>query len=145
MGAGPIRASTGGRRTKPTSTGCRRLRQPEPGRRSTYQAGEPVQTNRASSEHRQYLFGLYADEFQHFASDMFADFILETRKHGCAVTLAHQERIGQFGENEKILAATAACANKVFFQTTVKDAQEFAPEFAAAPVTETKPNPHLAI
>src|SRR3954464_12532726 len=50
MGAGPIRASTGGRRTKPTSTGCRRLRQPEPGRRSTYQAGEPVQTNRASSE-----------------------------------------------------------------------------------------------
>src|SRR4051812_23030924 len=50
MGAGPIRALTGGRRTKPTSTGCRRLRQPEPGRRSTYQAGEPVQTNRASSE-----------------------------------------------------------------------------------------------
>src|SRR3954470_13493972 len=49
MGAGPIRALTGGRRTKPTSTGCRRLRQPEPGRRSTYQAGEPVQTNRASS------------------------------------------------------------------------------------------------
>src|SRR3954468_5733153 len=51
MGAGPTRALTGGRRTKPTSTGCRRLRQPEPGRRSTYQAGEPVQTNRASSEH----------------------------------------------------------------------------------------------
>src|SRR4051812_35999478 len=49
MGAGPTRALTGGRRTKPTSTGCRRLRQPEPGRRSTYQAGEPVQTNRASS------------------------------------------------------------------------------------------------
>src|SRR3954469_3167844 len=49
MGAAPIRALTGGRRTKPTSTGCRRLRQPEPGRRSTYQAGEPVQTNRASS------------------------------------------------------------------------------------------------
>src|SRR3954470_7836440 len=50
MGAGPTRALTAGRRTKPTSTGCRRLRQPEPGRRSTYQAGEPVQTNRASSE-----------------------------------------------------------------------------------------------
>src|SRR3954453_16060171 len=50
MGAGPIRALTGGRRTKPTSTGCRRLRQPEPGRRSTYQAGGPVQTNRASSD-----------------------------------------------------------------------------------------------
>src|SRR5215213_3971314 len=49
MDAGPIRASTGGRRTKPTSTGCRRPRQPEPGRRSTYRAGKPVQTNRASS------------------------------------------------------------------------------------------------
>src|SRR3954469_22107673 len=49
MGAGPTRALTGGRRTKPTSTGCRRLRHPEPGRRSTYQAGEPVQTNRARS------------------------------------------------------------------------------------------------
>src|SRR3954454_7274028 len=61
MGAGPIRALTGGRRTKPTSTGCRRLRQPEPGRRSTYQAGEPVQTNRASSRDASILFDVAAD------------------------------------------------------------------------------------
>src|SRR5215207_7172235 len=44
-----IRALTGGRRIKPTSLGCRRSRRPEPGRHSTYQAGKPVQTNRASS------------------------------------------------------------------------------------------------
>ena len=40
---------TGGRRIKPTSLACRRSRRPEPGRHSTYQAGKPVQTNRASS------------------------------------------------------------------------------------------------
>src|SRR5215207_8429945 len=45
-----IGALTGGRRIKPTSLGCRRSRRPEPGRHSTYQAGKPVQTNRASSD-----------------------------------------------------------------------------------------------
>src|SRR6187455_2113327 len=44
-----IRALTGGRRIKPTSLACRRSRRPEPGRHSTYQAGKPVQANRASS------------------------------------------------------------------------------------------------
>ena len=44
-----IRALTGRRRIRPTSTGCRRSRRPEPGRRSTYQSGKTVQTNRASS------------------------------------------------------------------------------------------------
>src|SRR5688572_25996506 len=44
-----LRALTGGRRIKPTSLACRRSRRPEPGRHSTYQAGKPVQTNRASS------------------------------------------------------------------------------------------------
>src|SRR5689334_23696448 len=43
------RALTGRRRIEPTSPGCRRSRRPEPGRCSTYQAGKPVQTNRASS------------------------------------------------------------------------------------------------
>src|SRR4051794_17619219 len=46
-----IRALTGRRRIEPTSPGCRRSRRPEPGRCSTYQAGKPVQTNRASSDH----------------------------------------------------------------------------------------------
>jgi hypothetical protein len=93
-----------------------------------------------------HTFCLYVDEFQHFATDQFAKFILEGRKFGCAITLAHQERIGQFGENEKILGATMACANKVIFQCTVKDARELAPEFAQKPVfTETRKIPELVI
>jgi hypothetical protein len=46
---------TGRRRIRPTSTGYRRSRRPEPGRRSTYQPGKAVQTNGASS---------YGDEFR---------------------------------------------------------------------------------
>jgi len=34
---------------RPTSTGCRDLRQPKPGRHPTYQTGTDIQTNRASS------------------------------------------------------------------------------------------------
>ena len=43
------RALTGRRPIRPTSTGYRRSRQPDPGRRSTYQTENPVQTNRATS------------------------------------------------------------------------------------------------
>jgi hypothetical protein len=91
-------------------------------------------------------FCLYVDEFQHFATDEFAKFITEGRKYGCAISLAHQERVGQFGANEKILGATMACANKVIFQCTVKDARELAPEFAQKPTaTETRKIPELVI
>jgi hypothetical protein len=44
-----IRALTGRRQIRPISTGCRRSRQPEPGRHSTYQTGKSVQTNQATS------------------------------------------------------------------------------------------------
>jgi hypothetical protein len=85
-------------------------------------------------EAKQHTFGLYVDEFQQFATDQFADFILEGRKFGVATTIAHQERVGQFGENQKILGATMACANKVIFQVTPRDARELAPEFVEKPV-----------
>src|SRR5206468_3823559 len=76
----------------------------------------------------------------------FAKLILEGRKYGCAITLAHQERFGQFGENAAILGATDACANKVLFQLTGRDAKEFASEFAEAPmVLETRLVPELVI
>jgi len=84
-------------------------------------------------ESRDKLYGLYVDEFQHFATDQFAELINEGRKFGCAITLAHQNRESQFGENQKILGATAATANKVLFQIAPKDAKEFAPEFAESP------------
>jgi hypothetical protein len=41
--------SAGRRQIRPISTGCRRSRQPEPGRHSTHQTGKSVQTNRAST------------------------------------------------------------------------------------------------
>src|SRR3954467_15925661 len=45
-----IRALTGRRQTMLTSLACRTSRQPEPGRRSTYQNRNAVQTNRATAE-----------------------------------------------------------------------------------------------
>ena len=50
------------------------------------------------TDERQNTFCIYIDEFQQFATDQFADFILEGRKFGVATTIAHQERIGQFGK-----------------------------------------------
>src|SRR3954452_19707064 len=49
MDADPIRALTGRRRTRPTSTGCRKPSQPEPGRAPLILAQAAVQTNRATS------------------------------------------------------------------------------------------------
>src|ERR671915_418749 len=49
-------------------------------------------------------------------------------------------------EDKKILGATAAAANKVFFQLAVNDARELAPEFAKTPTTtETRLEPELVI
>jgi hypothetical protein len=86
---------------------------------------------RKRPEDKRTQFCIFVDEFQNFASsEDFKTLITEARKFGVATTIAHQERFGQFSEDKKIQGATAAAANKVFFQTTVKDAQELAPEFA---------------
>jgi hypothetical protein len=76
-------------------------------------------------------FGVYIDEFQNFTdSDDFKTLITEARKFGITACVCHVERYGQLAENQALLGATAAAANKVFFQLTVKDAQELALEFA---------------
>jgi hypothetical protein len=99
-----------------------------------------------TGENVENTYCLFVDEFQHFATDQFAEFINEGRKFGCATTIAHQERVGQFGENQKVLGATLACANKVLFQVTVKDARELAPEFAEKPVPlETRLVPEMVV
>src|SRR5215204_3869777 len=49
MAEGPIRALTGRRRTRLTSTGCRDPWQPEPGRAPLIAAQAAVQTNGATS------------------------------------------------------------------------------------------------
>ena len=91
-------------------------------------------------------FCVFVDEFQNFTySDDFNTLFTQARKYGIATTIAHQERYGQLGKNQKILGATAAAANKVLFQTTERDAQELAPGFASLPPQETKQEPALAI
>src|ERR671915_2154838 len=96
---------------------------------------------------RRHQFSVFVDEFQNFVASGSIDILLtQARKFGIATTIAHQERFGQFSEDKKILGATAAAANKVFFQLAVKDAQELAPEFAKAPTTtETRLEPELVI
>jgi hypothetical protein len=79
-------------------------------------------------------FCLYVDEFQHFATSQLARFIRESGKWGCAIALAHQDRRGQFRENEDILGATLTCANRVVFQVNESDAREIAVGFAEKPV-----------
>src|SRR5215211_5094551 len=51
MAEGPIRALTGRRRTRLTSTGCRNPWQPEPGRAPLIAAQAAVQTNGTTSVH----------------------------------------------------------------------------------------------
>src|SRR3954451_4851802 len=52
MDGDPTPALTGRRRTRPTSIGCRKPRQPKPGRAPLIAGQAAVQTNRATSETR---------------------------------------------------------------------------------------------
>ena len=93
-----------------------------------------------------HFFAVYIDEFQHFArNEDMATLITEARKYGIGSTFAHQERFGQFADNQTILGATGATANKILFQLTPRDAAEFAPEFAEEATVDTKPQAHLAV
>ena len=96
---------------------------------------------------KRHQFSVFVDEFQNFVASGNVDILItQARKFGVATTLAHQERFGQFSENQKIMGATATAANKVFFQLAVNDARELAPEFAKAPTTtETRLEPELVI
>jgi hypothetical protein len=79
---------------------------------------------------RVYHYAILVDEFQNFASsDDFRTLITEGRKFGVSTIFAHQERFGQFAQNQKLMGATLAAANKVFFQLTPPDATEVAAEF----------------
>jgi hypothetical protein len=62
------------------------------------------------------------------------------------VSIAGRYSYGQFADNPKLLGATAAAANKVFFQLTVRDAQELAPEFTdMADETKTRVGGELVL
>ena len=76
-------------------------------------------------------FCIFIDEFHNFASsEDIGTLVTEGRKFGAACTYAHVERFGQLANNLKLLGATLAAANKAFFQLTVRDSSETAPEFA---------------
>jgi hypothetical protein len=72
--------------------------------------------------------------------------ITQGRKFGSAITFAHQERFGQFADNQKLMGASLASANMVIFQPTVIDSKELAPEFAKEPTTtETRLEPEIVV
>jgi hypothetical protein len=85
--------------------------------------------NRPEGEREQ--FCLFIDEFQNFSGhDDMSLMITEGRKFKLASTFLHVERFGQLANQQKLMGATLATANKVFLQLIVPDAQESAPEFA---------------
>ena len=87
--------------------------------------------NRAEGNRSQLC--VFVDEFQNFTtSEDIRSLITEGRKFGSAITFGHQERYGQFADNQKLMGATLAAVNKVVFQSTVKDAEELAPEFGVS-------------
>jgi hypothetical protein len=92
-------------------------------------------------------FCIYVDEVQNFAtSEDFATLFTQARKFFISTVISHQERYGQFADNKKMQGATAAAVNKIFFQTTVRDAEELAPEFTAKPPpAETRHEQELVI
>jgi hypothetical protein len=93
--------------------------------------------NRSTANPSQYC--IFVDEFQNFASSQdIRTLITEGRKFGSAFTYAHQERFGQFAEQQKLKGATLAAVNEVFFQMTTPDAEELAPEFAQYSPTEIR-------
>ena len=87
----------------------------------------------ALPEKKRRHFCLYCDEFQNYATPDFAKLITEGRKYRLATTIAHQERLSQLANEDANRGATLAAANTVLFQTTVKDAEEFAPVYARKP------------
>src|SRR5207249_1569312 len=70
---------------------------------------------RNKSEAQRHQCCIFIDEFQNFSSsEDVRTLITEGRKFGAATTFAHQERFGQFADNQKLMGATLAAVNKVF-------------------------------
>ena len=98
-----------------------------------FSLSELVQAIRNRPEGKRAQFCVFIDEFHNFASDdSMATMVTEGRKFGVASTYIHVERFGQLANNQKLMGATQAIVNKMFFQSTVNDAREFAPELAGA-------------
>lgn len=78
-------------------------------------------------------FGLYADEFQRFATPDFAKLLAEVPEYQVCCVVAHQFR-GQFEDGkDPNRGATLNVANKAFFTISGADGLEIAPEIRGIP------------
>lgn len=78
-------------------------------------------------EHERVPFFLYADEFQNFATESFADAVSELRKMGVGLVLAHQH-LHQVPETIR-LAVLGNVGTLISFRLGAKDAAYLAQEF----------------
>ncbi len=75
-------------------------------------------------------FSLYVDEFEHFATNDFAEMFAEGRKYGVRLTLAHQTR-SQIPRTLEVLRSTTFNAATVLCFSAPDDASEMARLFPA--------------
>ena len=86
--------------------------------------------NRLPGQKRQ--FHLYADEFERFATEDFAELLEQARKYGIGITIAHQNR-GQLSAAQTKLATdlkdrSRSAGSLVVFQINSPDAEDLAGE-----------------
>jgi hypothetical protein len=80
--------------------------------------------------HQRRPFHLFADEYQQFATGDFARLLVEARKFGIAITMAHQYR-GQLDPANR--DASLNVANLIVFRVSGPDAAELASQFDNTP------------
>src|SRR4051794_11275099 len=103
MGGDPIRALTGRHRTRPTSTGCRKPQQPEPGRAPLILAQAAVQTNRATSAPYKLA--------QSAASQILLATLTNHRPHGLQAVAKRMTKAQQMRWNRATVAAVLGRAD----------------------------------
>ncbi len=86
------------------------------------------------SQRRPFL--LFADEFQLFATPVFAKMIEQLRKFGLGVLMAHQRR-NQLSEEAR--DAAMGCRNFVVFEVSGRDSRELSSEFRGEATTMVTP------
>jgi hypothetical protein len=91
-------------------------------------------------------FHLYADEFERFATEDFAELLEQARKFGIATTIAHQNRGQLNSANSKLETdlkdRTRSVDNLVVFKINSRDADDLAGEFDCSPLPgEPEPKP----
>jgi hypothetical protein len=91
----------------------------------------------ARPKNKRRQFHLYADEFERYATEDFAELLEQARKYGIATTIAHQNRGQLNSANSKLETnlkdRSRSTRNKVVFEINGKDAEDLASEFDHSP------------